>query len=91
MREQAETMRNQPYQYRHCGLMLAGNVLMVLKARGIAVARDAAELREFLGALSGDAAMEAALACTDGANFRRRLGEQRAGSLSTGGRPSGQK
>ena len=55
--------------------MLASNVLAVLKARGIAVARDAAELREALGALSGDAAMAAALACTDAADFRRRVRE----------------
>ena len=55
--------------------MLAANVLAVLKARGIAVARDAAELREALGALSGDAAMAAALACTDAADFRRRVRE----------------
>ncbi len=69
--------------------MLAGNVLTVLKARGITVARDPAELRELLGALSGDAAMEAALACTDAADFRRRIGEQGAGSLSAGDPPSG--
>ncbi len=69
--------------------MLAGNVLTVLKARGIAAARDPAELRELLGALSGDAAMEAALACTDAADFRRRIGEQGAGSLSAGDPPSG--
>ena len=57
--------------------MLASNVLAVLKARGIAVARDTAELRELLDALSGDAALAAALACTDEADFRRRVREQR--------------
>ena len=53
--------------------MLAANVLTVLKVRGVAVARDPTELRELLGALSGDAAMAAALACTDAADFRRRV------------------
>ena len=57
--------------------MLASNVLAVLKARGIAVARDTTELRELLDALSGDAALAAALACTDEADFRRRVREQR--------------
>ena len=56
--------------------MLAANVLAVLKARGIAVARAPTELRELLGALSGDVAMAAALACTDAADFRRRLRAQ---------------
>ena len=58
--------------------MLAANVLTVLKVRGVAVARDPTELRELLGALSGDAAMAAALACTDAADFRRRLRERDA-------------
>ena len=58
--------------------MLAANVLTVLNARGIAVASDPMELREILGALSGDAAMAAALACADEADFLRRVGEQRA-------------
>ena len=58
--------------------MLAANVLTVLKARSIAVARDLTELRELLGALSGDAAMAAALACTDAADFRRRIRERDA-------------
>ena len=57
--------------------MLAANVPTVLKARGIEVASDRRELRELLGALSGDAAMAAALACTDAADFRRRVREQR--------------
>ena len=56
--------------------MLAANVLTVLKARGIAVARDTTELRELLGALSGDAALAAALACSDAADFRRRVRER---------------
>ena len=58
--------------------MLVANVLTVLKARGIAVASDLTELRELFGASSSDALMEAALACTDAADFRRRLGERRA-------------
>ena len=58
--------------------MLASNVLTVLKARGIEVTSELAELRELLGALSGDAAMAAALACTDEADFRRRVREQGA-------------
>ena len=57
--------------------MLAANVLTVLKARGIAVARNPTELRELLGALSGDVALAAALACTDAADFRRRVLAQR--------------
>ena len=58
--------------------MLAANVLTVLKARGIAVARDTNELRELFGALSGDAALAVALACTDAADFRRRVRERDA-------------
>ena len=53
--------------------MLASNVLAVLEARGIEVASDLAELRELFGARPGDAAMAAALACTDEADFRRRI------------------
>ena len=67
--------------------MLAANVLAVLKARGIAVARAPTELRELLGALSGDVAMAAALACTDAADFRGRIREQR--NLRTGPSPDG--
>ena len=55
--------------------MLAANVLAVLKARGIAVDREPSELRELLGAVSGDVAMAAALACTDAGDFRRRVCE----------------
>ena len=58
--------------------MLAANVLTVLKARGIAVASGPMELREILGALSGDAALAAALACTDADDFRRRIRERHA-------------
>ena len=57
--------------------MLVSNVLTVLRARGIEVTTDLAELRGLLGALSGDGAMEAALTCTDAADFRRRIREQR--------------
>ena len=64
-------------------------VVQVLESRGIAVTLDAAEDRELVAGVPGDALMEAALACTDGADFRRRIGEQRAGSLSAGGPPSG--
>ena len=53
--------------------MLASNVLAVLKARGIEVTSELVELRVLLGALSGDAAMAAAMACTDAADFRRRV------------------
>ena len=60
------------------GEMLAENVLAVLNARGIAVARGPAALRDLLGPLSSDAAMAAALACTDEADFRRRVLAQRA-------------
>ena len=58
--------------------MLVANVLTVLKVRGIALARDPAELRELIGALSGEAVMAAALACTDAADFRRRVREHGA-------------
>ena len=68
--------------------MLAENVLAVLNARGIAVARGPAALRDLLGTMSSDAAMEAALACRDAADFRRRVGERLGDSKSmraTGG------
>ena len=55
--------------------MLAANVLTVLKARDIAVAWDLAELRELCGTSSSETLMGAALACTDEADFRRRIGE----------------
>ena len=64
--------------------MLAANVLAVLKARSIAVALDPTELRELLGAVSGDVAMAAALACTDATDFRQRLGEQDAARRQPG-------
>ena len=51
-------------------------VVQVLKVRGIAVALDAVEDRERLGALPGDALLAAALACTDAADFRRRIRER---------------
>ena len=51
-------------------------VVQVLEARGIAVALDAVEDRERLGALPGDALLAAALACTDAADFRRRIRER---------------
>ena len=52
-------------------------VAATLRARGIEAALDVAEDRELLGLLPGDALMAAALACTDTADFRRRVGEQR--------------
>ena len=58
--------------------MLAANVLAVLRARGIEAALDATEDRELLGALPGDALMAAALACTDAADFRQRIRDQRS-------------
>ena len=56
--------------------MLAANVLTVLKARGIEVASDLTGHREFFGPLSSETLVEAAVACTDEADFRRRLREQ---------------
>ena len=56
--------------------MLVANVLTVLKARGIAVASDLTEYRELFGAPSSETLVEAALACTDEADFRRRIREQ---------------
>ena len=53
-------------------------VAQVLDARGIAVALDAAENRELVGGVPGDALIVAALACTDAADFRRLIGERRA-------------
>ena len=72
------------------GEMLAENVLTVLKARGIAAALDATEDRALLGGLSSEAVMAAALACTDAADFRRRLAAPGAGPLCADGLPSGQ-
>ena len=48
-----------------------------LRARGIETALDSTEDRALFGGLSGDALMAAALACTDEADFRRRVREQR--------------
>ena len=58
--------------------MLAANVLTILEARRIAPASGLAELCELLGALPGEAVMAAALACTDAADFRRRIQEHGA-------------
>ena len=55
-------------------------VVAALRARGIEAALDGTEDRAFLGGLSGDALMEAALACSDAADFRRRVGERGGGS-----------
>ena len=53
-------------------------VVGALRARGIEAALDAAEDRELVAGVPGDALMAAALACTDAADFRRRIGERRA-------------
>ena len=53
-------------------------VAAVFRARGVEGALNVAEIRELLGGLPGDAAMAAALACTDAADFRRRVRELRA-------------
>ena len=52
-------------------------VAATLRARGIETAPDVAEDRELLGALPDDALVAAALACTDAADFRRRIRERR--------------
>ena len=57
--------------------MLAANVLTVLKARGIEVASDRTGYREFFGALSSEMLVEAAVACTDEADFLQRIADQR--------------
>ena len=70
--------------------MLAANVLTILEARGIAPASGLTELRELIGALSGGAVMAAALACTDAADFRRRIREHGARHRQPGrGTPDG--
>ena len=62
-------------------------VLAMVEVRGIEVTSDPAALRELLGAPSGDAALAAALACTDADDFRRRIREQR--DLRPGPSPGG--
>ena len=62
-------------------------VVQVLEARGIAVTLDAAEDRDLVAGVPGDALMAAALACTDAADFRGRIREQR--DLRTGPSPDG--
>ena len=49
-------------------------VAAAFRARGIEAALDGTQDGELVGGLSGDALMAAALACTDAADFRRRLG-----------------
>ena len=51
-------------------------VVAMLRARGIEAAPDVTAEREFLGRLPDDVLMAAALACTDAADFRRRLRAQ---------------
>ena len=71
-------MRSQSVKARTAGRMEM--VAAALRARGIEAALDGAEGRALLGGVSGDALMEAALACTDAADFRRRVGERGGGS-----------
>ena len=81
MRSQKAIARTEGHAEGHRegrGEMLAESVLAVLNARGIALARGPAALRDLLGPLSSDAAMAAALACTDEADFRRRVRALRA-------------
>ena len=52
-------------------------VAQILEARGIAARLDAADDRELLAGAPGDALLAAALACTDAADFRRRVLAQR--------------
>ena len=68
-------MRSHSAKVRTEGRM--GMVAAALRARGIEPALDA-EDRELFRGLPDDALMAAAFACTDAADFRRRLGEQRA-------------
>ena len=56
--------------------MLAANVLAVLKARGIEASPDFTQDRALSGGLSAEVLMAAAMVCTDGADFRRRLRER---------------
>ena len=64
-------MRSQSTKARTEGRMEM--VVAALRARGIEAALDGTEDRALLGGLSGDALMAAALACTDAADFRRRV------------------
>ena len=52
-------------------------VAQVLEARGIAAALDAAQDRKRWDGVPGRDLMAAALACTDAADFRRRIRERR--------------
>ena len=54
-----------------------GLVAAALRARGIEAVLDSTEDRVLFGELSDDALMAAAMACTDEADFRRRLRESR--------------
>ena len=67
-----------PLMGSHSAKTRMGMVAAALRARGIEPALDAAEDRELFRGLPDDALMAAAFACTDAADFRRRLGEQRA-------------
>ena len=65
----------------------------ILEARGVAVALEVTEDQKLSGGLSGDALIAAALACSDAADFRRRIRKRSAlhrkpgpGTPSAGGR-----
>ena len=58
----------------------ADMVVGALRVRGIEAALDAAQDRALLAGVPGDALMEAALSCTDAADFRRRIRERREAS-----------
>ena len=84
MRSQSVKARTEGHAQGRMGMVAAA-----LRARDIDAALDATQDRELLDGLSDEAVMAAALACTDAADFRRRVREQRARSFSTNGRPSG--
>ena len=49
----------------------------LLASRGIELTPELAQYRELCGGIPGKTVMEAALACTDEADFRRRIGDRR--------------
>ena len=74
--EDDPVMRSHSARVRSKGRM--DMVTAALRARGIEADLDSTEDRELLGGLSDDVLMAAALACTDAADFRRRVRELRA-------------
>ena len=67
-----------PLMGSHSAKTRMGMVAAALRARGIESALDATADRALLDGLSDDAVMAAALTCMDAADFRRRVGGQRA-------------